>query len=148
MLMGMPPQPQPIAGRGVASGVTSRGWLKWVWIQILPEAREEVDQLVVVKPLGQRDGYASADPDRRRGVAGRSRLSTKNASFSSGKVSGSPPEMITSWISGWSRTYSTIRRSSRETASQPPRFIVARLRVQNRQYIVQTCVVTSRARSG
>ena len=61
---------------------------------------------------------------------------------------GSPPETITSRISGWSRTYSTIRSSSRETESQPPRFMVARLRVQNRQYIVQTCVVTSRCAIG
>ncbi len=55
---------------------------------------------------------------------------------------------MTSRISGWSATYSTIRRSSRETESHPPRFIVARLRVQKRQYIVQTWVVTSSARSG
>ena len=56
------------------------------------------------------------------------RLSRKKASFPRGRVRGSPPETITSRISGWSRTYSTMRSSSRETLSQPPRFIVARLR--------------------
>ena len=33
-------------------------------------------------------------------------------------------------------------------ASQPSRSMVTRLRVQNRQYIEQTCVVTNSARSG
>ena len=41
-----------------------------------------------------------------------------------------------------------MRSSLWLTASQPPRAMVARLRVQNRQYIVQTCVVTSNTRSG
>src|SRR5881392_4007757 len=61
------------------------------------------------------------------------RLSRKNRSLAAGNVSGSPPETITSRISGWSRTYSIIRSSSRLTASHPPRTMVARFRVQMRQ---------------
>ena len=140
-----------IQQRPAAPARLRRDLARVVEVRLNPDlvgAEEQVDQFGVVEPLRQRHRHAGADADHVHVRRWPPSSVTSNFSLPTGSVSGSPPETITSRISGCSRTYSIIRWSLRLGASQPPRSMVARLRVQNRQYIVQTCVVTSSTRSG
>ena len=62
LFTGMPALTRFRQARAV-SGVISSGWLKCVWIQILPADGQQIDQFRVEQPLRQRHRHSRADAD-------------------------------------------------------------------------------------
>ena len=109
---------------------------------------QQIDQFGVEQPLRQRDRHAGADADHVH-MVDRGQLGDEPAQLGDRqrqRIAARDDHVADRF--GVSRTYWIIRSSLWLGASQPSRSMVTRLRVQNRQYMLQTGVVTSSARSG
>ena len=109
---------------------------------------QQVDQFRIEQPLRQRDRHARADADH-VDVVDRGQLVDEPPQLGRpAATSGRRPRRSRRESRGGRGRTAIIRSSLWLGASQPSRSMVTRLRVQNRQYIVQTCVVTISTRSG